>query len=266
VLLGDLRTYDAESRLFITFVWMRSNATFRRMAMEFRQVEIPLDAKATQRICSRTVALTADPQCPRYTPASPLLRRQHALTAPVDGAPVRRGERRIDYAPVTSDRHPAVIAAVDCTSVHVWQPSGETSYWYAKNKIAALKILLAVSPDRLAVLAYVHELHTRGAQHDKTILMRSGLLELVELHGGGHAAMSFDRAWTGVQTLNGYPGAVVLLRATRGHPLTAAQREFNDSVECERVIVESRVAGRSSARLTEAPSSIYLRLPEHVWP
>jgi hypothetical protein len=157
----------------------------------------------------------------------------------MDGAPVRRGERKIDYVPAAFDKHPEVIAAVDCTRIHVWQPSGDTSYWDAKNKIAALKILLAVSPDGLAVFVYVHDLHTRGAQHDKTIFLRSGLLELVELPGGGHAAMSFDRAWTGVQTRNGYPEAVVLLRASRGHPLTAAQREFNDSVECERVIVEN---------------------------
>jgi hypothetical protein len=42
-----------------------------------------------------------------------------------------------------------------------------------------------------------------------------------------------------MHTRNGYPEAIVLLRATRGRPLTAAQREFNDSVECERMIVEN---------------------------
>jgi hypothetical protein len=106
--------------------------------------------------------------------------------------------------PVTLDELPEEIAAVDCTSVHIWQPSGDTSYWDAKNKIAALKILLAVSPDGLAAFVYVHERYTRGAQHDKTIFLRSGLLSLVKLPDGGHASMSFDRAWTGVQTLNGY--------------------------------------------------------------
>jgi hypothetical protein len=238
-LMAEPRTYDAESRLFITCLWLRSNAPFRVLEREMRQVGIELDSKALQRLCSRTVTLIDYPLCQRYIVGGPLLRRQHALIPPMDGAPVRRGERKIDYVPVACFNHPEVVAAVDCTSVHIWQPRGDTSYWDAKNKIPALKILLAVSPDGLAVFVYIHELHTRGAQHDKTIFLRSGLLDLVKLPGGEHAPMSFDRAWTGVQTLNGYPEAVVLLRATRGHPLTEAQRAFNDSVECERVVVEN---------------------------
>jgi hypothetical protein len=146
-LMAESRTHDAESRLFITCVWLRSNAPFRQLERELRHVGISLDFKALQRLCSRTVTLIDDLLCQRYIVGGPLLRRQQALIPPTDRAPVCRGERKIDYVPVSFDKHPEVIAAVDCTSVHIWQPSGDTSYWDAKNKIAALKILLAVSPD-----------------------------------------------------------------------------------------------------------------------
>ena len=42
-----------------------------------------------------------------------------------------------------------------------------------------------------------------------------------------------------MDTRDGYTEAIVLFRATRGHPLTEAQRAFNDTVEGERVIVEN---------------------------
>jgi DDE superfamily endonuclease len=134
---------------------------------------------------------------------------------------------------------PAVRVIIDSKEQRVNRPRGydaQKPYYSGKKKAHTVKAQVVVDP--CGRIEAVSDSVPGGAHHDLPLLCGSGVLEQL---AAGEAAM-MDKGYVGVK--NYYPGVPVVIpfKASRGHPLTAAQEAYNREVARCRIVVEHTMA------------------------
>ena len=134
---------------------------------------------------------------------------------------------------------PQVRLIIDAKEQRINRPEGfaaQKPYYSGKKQAHTLKTQVVVDPrGRIeAISASV----PGGANHDLTLLRASGVLDRL---GEGEGAM-MDKGYVGVRTSHPDVPIVIPLKASRGHPLTEEQREFNRIVARHRIVVEHTMA------------------------
>jgi DDE superfamily endonuclease len=165
-----------------------------------------------------------------------------AVLDTLDGFPFDRPGRdrkKLHSATDVLAAFPAVRVIIDSKEQRVNRPRGydaQKPYYSGKKKAHTVKTQVVV--DVCGRIEAVSVSVPGGAYHDLTLLRGSGVLEQL---APGEAAMA-DKGYVGVA--NYYPDVPVVLpfKASRGHPLTAAQEASNRVVACCRIVVEHTMA------------------------
>jgi hypothetical protein len=134
---------------------------------------------------------------------------------------------------------PRVRVIIDAKEQRINRPEGfeaQKPDSSGKKKAHTLKTQVVVDP--CGRIETVSDSVPGGANHDLTLLRRSGVLERL---GEGEGAM-VDKGYVGVKT--SHPGVPIVIpyKASRGHPLTEEQVESNRVVARHRIVVEHTIA------------------------
>jgi DDE superfamily endonuclease len=134
---------------------------------------------------------------------------------------------------------PAVRALIDSKEQRVNRPQGydaQKPYYSGKKKAHTVKTQVVVDP--CGRIEAVSDSVPGGANHDLPLLCGSGVLEQL---AAGEGAM-VDKGYVGVKKY--YPDVPVVIpfKASRGHPLTEGQKEYNRAVARCRIVVEHTMA------------------------
>jgi len=134
---------------------------------------------------------------------------------------------------------PAVRVVIDSKEQRVNRPTGHDAqkpYYSGKKKAHTVKTQVVVDP--CGRIESVSDSVPGGANHDLPLLCGSGILEQL---AAGEAAM-VDKGYVGLK--NYYPEVPVVIpfKASRNHPLTEEQKEYNRGVARCRIVVEHTMA------------------------
>jgi hypothetical protein len=134
---------------------------------------------------------------------------------------------------------PAVGVVIDSKEQRVHRPTGHDAqkpYYSGKKKAHTVKTQVVVDP--CGRIEAVGDSVPGGANHDLPLLCGSGVLEQL---AEGEAAM-VDKGYVGLK--NYYPDVPVVIpfKASRNHPLTEEQKEYNRGVARCRIVVEHTMA------------------------
>lgn len=134
---------------------------------------------------------------------------------------------------------PHVRVVLDGKEQRTNRPTGyaaQKPYYSGKKKTHTPKNQVVVDPR--GRIETVSPTVPGGANHDRTVLRGSGVLERWE---DGEGAMT-DKGYVGVR--NDYPDVPIVLpfKASRHHPLSAEQEAFNREVARHRIVVEPTIA------------------------
>jgi DDE superfamily endonuclease/Helix-turn-helix of DDE superfamily endonuclease len=152
------------------------------------------------------------------------------------------GDReRLSSVAAVMDAFPQVRLVIDAKEQRVERPRGEgrqKPFSSGKKRCHTLKTQVAVRPD--GSIGAVSDSVPGGAWHDLTLLRSSGLLW--RLDAGADEGAMLDKGYVGVR--KDRPDLPLFLphRASRGHPLTAEQREENRAIARYRIVVEHTIA------------------------
>jgi hypothetical protein len=206
---------DARARLLMALLWLRIYPTYEVLGLFF-----DLHKRNAQ------------------------LNVRHVLEVldTLEGFPFDRPDhsgRRPRCAAEVMAAFPQVRLIIDAKEQRINRPEGEEAqkpYYSGKKKAHTLKTQVVVDP--CGQIEAISDSVPGGAHHDLTLLRTSAVLERLE---AGEAAM-MDKAYVGVKT--SYPQVPIVLpfRASRGHPLTPEQLEFNRMVARHRIVVEHTLA------------------------
>jgi hypothetical protein len=134
---------------------------------------------------------------------------------------------------------PEVRVVIDSKEQRVNRPRGydaQKPYYSGKKKAHTVKTQVVV--DACGRIESVSDSVPGGANHDLPLLCASGVLEQL---APGEAAM-LDKGYVGVKNYYPQTPVVIPFKASRGHPLTAAQEAFNREVARYRIVVEHTMA------------------------
>jgi hypothetical protein len=150
-----------------------------------------------------------------------------------------RDRKKLGTAAEVMAAFPEVRIIIDSKEQRVNRPTGydaQKPYYSGKKKAHTVKTQVVVDP--CGRIEGVGASVAGGANHDLPLLCASGALEQL---AAGEAAM-VDKGYVGVK--NYYPDTPVVIpyKASRGHPLTAAQEAFNREVARCRIVVEHTMA------------------------
>jgi DDE superfamily endonuclease len=165
-----------------------------------------------------------------------------AVLDTLDDFPFDRPEperKKLRSADAVIAAFPQVRVLIDSKEQRVNRPHGydaQKPYYSGKKKAHTVKTQVVVDP--CGRIETVGRSVPGGANHDLPLLCASGVLEQLAV---GEAVM-VDKGYVGLK--NYYPGVPVVIpfKATRGHPLTAAQETFNREVARYRIVVEHTMA------------------------
>ena len=134
---------------------------------------------------------------------------------------------------------PQVRVVIDSKEQRVNRPTGydaQKPYYSGKKKAHTVKTQVVVDP--CGRIEAVSDSVPGGANHDLPLLCGSGVLEQL---AAGEAAM-LDKGYVGLK--NYYPEVPVVIpfKASRNHPLTEEQKEYNRGVARCRIVVEHTMA------------------------
>jgi hypothetical protein len=134
---------------------------------------------------------------------------------------------------------PAVRVIIDSKEQRVNRPRGydaQKPYYSGKKKAHTVKTQVVVDP--CGRIESVSDSVPGGANHDLPLLCGSGVLEQL---AAGEGAM-VDKGYVGLK--NYYPDVpvVIPLKASRNHPLTEEQKDYNRRVARCRIVVEHTMA------------------------
>jgi hypothetical protein len=201
-----------EDRLLLALIWLRVYPTYEVLSLLF-----DLDKGAVCRNLDRMLSVL----------------RQ--VTA-VDLAWPADDQRKRRWADLLTD-FPDVVAIIDATEQRIQRPTGPAAqkpYYSGKKKTHTLKTQVQIAPD--GGLQAVSD-SVPGSVHDLTLLRQSGTLERLEA-----GAAMFDSGYQGVQKDAPERQFYHPFRASRGHPLTAEQKAWNQLLSHFRIRVEHTLA------------------------
>ena len=149
-------------------------------------------------------------------------------------------ERKKLHSPAAvMDAFPDVRLVIDAKEQRLQRPTSskeddrQRPYYSGKKKCHTLKNQIAVQPD--GTLGAVSDSVPGGANHDLTLLRRTGLVE--QLDPETEAAL-LDKGYEGVR--KDYPQHTLYhpYKARRNHPLTDEQKAYNRHLARYRIVVE----------------------------
>jgi hypothetical protein len=147
--------------------------------------------------------------------------------------------KKLHSARAVMDAFPDVRLVIDAKEQRIQRPKSsqeddqQKPYYSGKKKCHTLKNEIAVQPD--GTIGALSESVPGGANHDLTLLRRTGLIE--RLDPKDEAAM-VDKGDDGLR--NDYPQQTIYqpYKARRNHPLTAEQKAYNRHLSGYRIVVE----------------------------
>jgi hypothetical protein len=150
-----------------------------------------------------------------------------------------RDRRKLRSAAEVMAAFPQVRLIIDAKEQRIHRPQGaetQKPYYSGKKKAHTLKTQVVV--DVCGRIESVSDSVPGGANHDLTLLRATGVLERL---AEGEGAM-VDRGYVGVKVSHPDVPIIIPFKASRGHPLTEEQREFNRVVARHRIVVEHTMA------------------------
>ena len=223
---GGGRHYELtlEDRLLLALVWLRVYPTYEVLGLLFE-----LDKSAISRNLARMLLVLRE------------------ITATALSWPAAK-QRKRQWAELMAD-FPDVEAIFDATEQRIQRPQGREAqkpYYSGKKKAHTLKTQVKVTPE--GGLAEVSA-SVPGAVHDLTLLRESGALDRLE-----EGAAMFDSGYQGVKKDAPERSLYHPFRASRGHPLTEEQKEWNRLLSQYRIKVEHTLA---QLKVYEALNQVY---------
>lgn len=206
---------DARSRLLMALAWLRTSPTYEVLGLFFglHKRNAQLNVRATLE------ALDALDTFPFDRPG--------------------RDRQKLRSAAEVMAAFPQVRVIIDAKEQRIHRPEGfeaQKPYDSGKKKAHTLKTQVVVDPR--GRIETISDSVPGGANHDLTLLRRSGVLDR---RGEGEGAM-VDKGYVGVRASHPDVPIVIPFKASRSHPLTEEQREFNRVVARHRIVVEHTMA------------------------
>lgn len=212
---GPSFTHDLRTRLLMALIWLRIYPTFE--VLGFLVSLNKTNVHATVADMLETLETLAD-----FPFERPLAER-----------------KKLRSVAAVMDAFPDVRLVIDAKEQRIQRPKStqeddrQKPYYSGKKKCHTLKSEIAVTPE--GRIGAVSESVPGGATHDLTLLRRTRLIE--QLDPDDEAAL-LDKGYDGIR--NDYPKHRLYLpfKARRNHPLTEAEKAYNQHLSRYRIVVE----------------------------
>ena len=199
---GHPRTHDERTRLLMALVWLRVYPTYEVLGLLF-DLEKGNAWDNVQDVLATLETLAV------FAFERPAAERQ-----------------RLGSVAAVMDAFPQVRLVIDAKEQRIERPEGDERqkpYYSGTKKAHTLKNQSAAAPD--GRIEAVSGSVPGGANHDLTLLRQTGVLDQLDPAAGAGAML--DKGYVGIQNDHPELPLIVPAKATRGHPLTEAEKASN---------------------------------------